>query len=103
MATDLFGEPLRAPSHSLRRLRLELARTLVRLGDWDEMPRLIAGLRDPRLFTRSLCSKTLVEATGDARGYDPRGDEKDRERAVLRWEAWWLARTGEGLLDSLER
>jgi hypothetical protein len=84
-------------------LGLELARTLVRLGDWSQMPKLIAGLRDERVYTRSLCAKSLTEATGDSRGFDPRGDEAARERAVERWEAWWLARTGEGLLESLDR
>jgi hypothetical protein len=102
-----LAEPLRIIPWEEGRFRgdlgLELARTLVRLGDWDEMPVLIAGLRDSRLFTRSLCSKSLSEATGDSRGYDPRAPEVERERAVLRWEAWWLARTGEGLLESLER
>ena len=102
-----LAEPLRIIPWPGDRFRgdvgLELARTLVRLGDWDEIPQLIRGLRDSRLFTRALCSKSLAEATGDARGFNPRDPEEDRERAVLRWEAWWLARSGEGLLESLER
>ena len=64
---------------------------------------LIAGLRDSRMYTRSLCIRSLTEATGDSRGYDPGAEEDARARAVTRWETWWLARTGEGLLESLQR
>ena len=81
-------------------LGLERARTLVRLGDWSSMPRLIQGLRDTRLFTRSLCSDALKEATHETMGFDPRADEATRERAIARWEQWWLQRTGEGILPS---
>ncbi len=80
-------------------LGLEHARTLLRLGDWSEIPILIAGLRDSRNYTRSLCAKALYEATGETFGYDPRVAEDARELAISRWENWWLARTGEGLLD----
>lgn len=79
-------------------LGLERARTLVRLGDWSEMPVLIAGLRDERLFTRSLCVDALKDATHDTQGYDPRAEKSQREKAALRWEQWWLQRSGEGIL-----
>lgn len=98
-----LAEPLRIIPWPEERFRgdlgFERARTLVRLGDWSAMPVLIAGLRDERILTRSLCIKTLEEATGDSRGFDARGAENAREVAVKRWESWWLARTGEGLLD----
>jgi hypothetical protein len=81
-------------------LGLERARTLVRLGEWSAMPRLIQGLRDPRLFTRSLCADALEEATHETQNYDPRAEESARERAVVRWEQWWLQRTGEGILPA---
>jgi len=80
-------------------LKMERARTLLRLGDWSEIPTLVGGLRDERLFTRSLCSRALEESTGETFRYDARASEEDRERAIQRWEDWWLARTGEGLLD----
>jgi len=80
-------------------LLLERARTLLRLGDWSEIPALIGGLRHSELFVRSLCERALKESTGQRFGYDSRASEQDRERAVARWEGWWLARTGEGLLD----
>lgn len=79
-------------------LGLERARTLVRLGDWSAMPTLIHGLRDRRLFTRSLCADALEEATHENHDYDPRAEEEARLRAVARWEQWWLQRTGEGIL-----
>jgi hypothetical protein len=81
-------------------LGLERARTLVRLGDWSDMPILIQGLKDERLFTRSLCLDALKEATHEANGFDPRAEKDVREKAIARWEQWWLQRTGEGILPS---
>ena len=81
-------------------LQLERARTLVRLGDWSEIPTLIQGLSDDRLYTRSLCDEALREATHEDLGYDPRASEDKRQQAIDRWREWWLARNGEGLLDS---
>lgn len=80
-------------------LQLERARSLVRLGDWSEIPTLIHGLSDDRLYTRSLCDEALREATHEDHGYDPRASEDKRQQAVDRWREWWLARNGEGLLD----
>ena len=79
-------------------LGLERARTLVRLGDWTEFPTLIGGLRDTRLYTRSLCLDALGEATHETHGFDPRAGEEERERAVQRWERWWLDGQSEGLV-----
>jgi hypothetical protein len=95
-------EPLHQLSWSEERgkgdLGLERARTLTRLGDWSDMPVLIAGLRDERLFTRSLCLDALKEATHETQDFDPRAEKTEREKAVARWEQWWLQRTGEGIL-----
>lgn len=96
--------PIQAMSWSEERrkgdLGLERARTLVRLGDWSEMPVLVRGLRDERLFTRSLCADALKEATRETQGYDARAESGEREKAVQRWEMWWLQRTGEGILPN---
>ena len=81
-------------------LGLERARTLLRLGDWGEIPVLIAGLRDERLYTRSLCLDALKEATQETLEYDPRSEPVERENAVQRWERWWLARTNDGMLSA---
>jgi HEAT repeat protein len=79
-------------------LGLERARTLLRLGDWSEIPTLIRGLKDERQYTRSLCIQALQGATGETFGFDPKADLTDRVRAIDSWEVWWRARTGEGLL-----
>lgn len=81
-------------------LGLERARTLVRLGDWQSIPVLIAGLEDERLFTRSLCADALEEATHETNGYDPRAEKDARTKAVAAWREWWLKRTGEGILPA---
>ena len=80
-------------------LGLERARTLVRLGDWSEIPVLIQGLNDERLYTRALCQEALQEATHETLDYDPRAEVSERERAVRRWEQWWQTRGGEGLVQ----
>ncbi len=81
-------------------LALERARTLLRLGDWSELPVLIDGLRDERLFTRSLCLDALREVTHETHGYDPRAEPGERTKAVARWDEWWLQRSSEGILPS---
>ena len=95
-------EPLRAlPLHAEgdnADLSLELARTLLRLGDWSHVPDLIAGLRDERPVTRALCSQTLFEATHERFDFDPRGEPEARAAAVARWEAWWQSRRKDPLL-----
>jgi len=79
-------------------LRLERARTLLRLGDWAAAPTLIAGLSDERMFTRALCSQALTEATKENFGFDPKLDPAESKEAVAKWEAWWKARAGDILL-----
>ena len=95
-------EPLQELAWSEDRLHgdlgLERARTLIRLGDWTEIPVLVNGLRDERLFTRSLCLDALKEATHETQGFDPRAEKSEREKAIARWEQWWLQRSGEGIL-----
>jgi HEAT repeat protein len=97
-------EPLHALAWSTERstsdLGLERARTLLRLGDWSEIPALIAGLRDQRLYTRSLCMDALKESTHETHGFDPRAEKGEREKAIARWEQWWLQRSGEGILPA---
>lgn len=80
-------------------LVLERARTLLRLGDWQAVPELIAGLRSEQLITRALCSQALYEATHERHGYDPRSEGADREKAVAEWEAWWQERDRDPLLQ----
>lgn len=92
-------EPIRAadPGAASRGidLRLERARTLLRLGDWNDVPVLVEGLMDERVYTRALSIQALEEATGERHGFDPRGTEDEREKSLERWKRWWLARTGD--------
>ncbi len=79
-------------------LTLERARTLLFLGDWNMADRLIAGLRDERLFTRTLCIKALEEVTQGRFGYDPGGSPEEREAAVELWQKWLHSRQVDPLL-----
>ena len=79
-------------------LRLERARTLLRLGDWGACPMLISGLKDERMFTRALCSQALTEATHENFGFDPKLEPAQSAEAVAQWEAWWKAREADKLL-----
>jgi hypothetical protein len=94
-------EPLRElpwPDDKKGDLALERARTLLRLGDWQMVPHLVAGLRDERVMTRALCIQALDEATHERLGFDPRGDPEKREASVVRWEAWAKDRHSDPLL-----
>ena len=79
-------------------LGLERGRTLLKLGDWSEIPTLIAGLRDERVYTRTLCIQALELTTGQTLSFDPHAEDVDRERAAVSWELWWMSRMSEGLL-----
>jgi hypothetical protein len=85
-----------------RSLELERARALVSLGDWTALPVLIDGLRDEKLYTRTLCLQVLQRTTRQTLGFDPKGEPDRREEAVLRWEGWWRTRSGEGLLAATQ-
>lgn len=91
---DLAWEPSRMQGD----LAFERARTLLRLGDWSELPALIGGLSDERLYTRALCFQSLKESTRETHGYDPRAEAGERELAIARWTSWWGERSGEGIL-----
>ena len=80
-------------------LSLERARALIRLGDWSEIPTLISGLRDDRVYTRALCLDALREATHETHGFDPRSESNDREKSIEAWEAWWSERAGDSFLQ----
>jgi hypothetical protein len=80
-------------------LDLERARTLLRLGDWQEIPVLIRGLQSDELMTRALCHQALGEATHEHFDYDPKGEPEVRAAAVKRWETWWLAHSQDPLLQ----
>ncbi len=79
-------------------LRLERARTLLRLGDWGAVPTLISGLSDERMFTRALCSQALNEATKENFGFDPKAEPAQSTEAIAKWQAWWKERSADSML-----
>jgi hypothetical protein len=83
-------------------LRLERARALLRLGDWQVMPTLIEGLRDERDITRALSAQTLWESTHEKFGYDANGDIEARNKSIAAWEAWWRDRSQDPLRPGVD-
>lgn len=77
---------------------LERARTLLRLGDWSQVGRLVDGLSDESLWTRAWCAQSLYEVTQLRFGFDPRADADERQAAVAQWRRWLADRRGEGIL-----
>lgn len=83
-----------------RGLRLERARTLVRLGDWNQLATLVDGLENEDHWTRAWCSKALYEATKRRFDYAPDADPQARAQAVERWREWIESRRVEGILPA---
>lgn len=75
------------------RTRFEVARALLRLGDWSNMPILIAGLRDTSEYVRALCNDALKSSTQIDFGFVPSAPESEREPKVQKWEGWWQSRS----------
>ena len=71
-------------------VRLEIARTLVLMGDLQQSPILIAGLDSDRKEVRFMCHEALKSATGHDFGYDHLNQNQQELRtAVLQWRQWW--------------
>lgn len=71
-------------------VRLEVARSLVALGDLKHASALIEGLDSDRPAVRYNCHQALKEATNRDFGYDHLSENAvERQRAVLRWRQWW--------------
>ena len=81
------------PSEERFDLRLERARTLLRLGDQSMVPHLIGGLGHERLLIRSFCAKALHDATGKRFGYEAGEAAAARAESIERWSAWWRVRS----------
>ncbi|MBM3985037.1 MAG: hypothetical protein FJ296_05005 [Planctomycetes bacterium] len=61
------------------------------LGDFgavEAMPALLDVLEDPNPIIRKSAAETLVRLTGYDPGYDPRGSEAERKKAVKKWRDW---------------
>lgn len=71
-------------------VRLEVARTLVTLGDLSYCPKLIEGLDADNKAVRFLCHEALKGVTGRDFGFDHLSEDKvARHTAVLGWRQWW--------------
>lgn len=77
-------------------VRLEIARSLVLLGDYRQIPALIAGLDSELQDVRYRCFDALQSATGQNFDYDHRISEADDRRSSIdRWQQWWVAQQGQ--------
>ena len=77
-------------------VRLEVARTLVGMGDLQPASMLIEGLDSDRKEVRYLCHEALKSATGRDFGYDHLSEnETQRRTAVLGWRQWWSEFSGD--------
>jgi HEAT repeat protein len=68
--------------------RSEAARALGRQGGARASSALVQGLLDPDPDVRTVVVETLYKIAGTYHGYDPRGDEGERAKAVERWRQW---------------
>ncbi len=79
-----------------RTVRLEVARTLLVLGDMRYAPELIGALDSDKPQVRYLCHEALKQATGQDFGYDHLSDDgRNRQLAVLAWREWWGGMSGD--------
>lgn len=61
------------------------------LGDFgasEAVPALLDVLDDPSAVIRKAAAETLVRLTGYDPGFDPRGSEAERRKAVKKWRDW---------------
>lgn len=77
-------------------VRLEVSRSLLSLGDYSQIPVLIAGLDSELQYVRFLCYDALSNTTGKSFDYDHRiSDRGDRAGSVEKWQQWWAAQKKE--------
>lgn len=77
-------------------VRLEVARTLVEMGDMKSCPALIVALDSDKVQVRGMCHEALKRATARDFGYDHLSDNvEQRRQSVLRWRQWWGTQTSD--------
>lgn len=77
-------------------VRLEVARSLVSMGDLKWSKTLIEGLDSDEKQVRFMCNETLKTATGHDFGYDHlSANDGERRAATLRWRQWWGEYSGD--------
>jgi hypothetical protein len=55
----------------------------------EPIPHFIRYLRDHDKTTRAIANTSLMVLTGQSHRFRPTASPEDREKAVLKWEAWW--------------
>lgn len=77
-------------------VRLEVARSLVSMGDLKWSKTLIVGLDSDKKQVRFMCNDTLKTVTGHDFGYDHlSANDGERRAATLRWRQWWGEYSGD--------
>lgn len=77
-------------------VRLEVARSLLLLGDYSRVPELIGGLDSELQHIRYLCYDALHATTGKSFEYDHRAvDPTDREVSIGKWQEWWRGQSAD--------
>jgi len=77
-------------------VRLEVARSLVVMGDLGQSQLLIEGLDSEKKEVRYMCHETLKTATGHDFGYDHLNqNDAEMKVSVLRWRQWWGEYSGD--------
>ena len=79
-------------------LHMSYARALMQMGDFSEVPVLIAGLHDPNPRNRAMAHQSLERATNNDVPFDPTGSREERETTASIWRRWFAARTDDPLL-----
>ena len=82
-------------------VRMEVARSLLVMGDMEQAPALIEGLDANRTEVRYMCHEALKSASGRDFGFDHLSqDLYTRRQAVLQWRKWWSDVSGDEFFSS---
>ncbi len=77
-------------------VQMEVARSLVSMGDLKWSPTLIEGMDSDKKEVRYMCHEALKSSTGHDFGYDHLNqDQKEMRVSVLRWRQWWSEYSGD--------
>lgn len=79
-------------------LHMSYARALMQMGDFSEVPVLIAGLHDPNPRNRAMAHQSLERATNNDVPFNATGSRAERESTASIWRRWFAARTDDPLL-----
>jgi len=81
-----YVEPLLEDSYEMNRFYAAYT-----LGEWSSLgsvPKLIPVLEDQFAFVRQSANEALVKITKEDLGFEEKGSEAERAKAVARWQDW---------------